>query len=241
MVALSDSLRSKTISDRYRAEQQSLHNNARYGRASIRYAPLVRALLKAGRCSSLSDYGAGKCKLRWTLGDHLTRIDYRPYDPAFPQYGRPRTADLVTCIDVLEHIEPDMLDATLDEIASLTDRLALLTIHTGPARKFLSDGRNAHLTQQPSSWWVPRLEARFDVLHLQQVKKGFLVIACRRGMAKDVQSVVRPRDLALAAARWEPRKFTTKLKFKLASMQRRLEIGAGALMLAARNWTMTAR
>lgn len=229
MVARSDSLRFMTISDRYRAEQQSLHKNEKYGRASVRYAPLVRALLRTARCSSLSDYGAGKCKLQWALGDHLNGIDYRPYDPAFAQYGPPRAADLVVCIDVLEHIEPDMLDATLDEIASLTDRFALLTIHTGPAVKFLSDGRNAHLTQQPSSWWVPRLEARFDVLHLQHVKKGFLAITCRRGMSDEVQFYARSRDLARVAARWEPRRLTTRLKFKLASAQRKME-------LAARDW-----
>jgi hypothetical protein len=37
----------------------------------------------------------------------------------------------------------------------------------GPAAKILADGRNAHLIQRPSSWWLQRLSTRFDVLQLQ--------------------------------------------------------------------------
>jgi hypothetical protein len=37
----------------------------------------------------------------------------------------------------------------------------------GPAAKVLADGRNAHLIQKPSSWWLPRIAQRFEVKHLQ--------------------------------------------------------------------------
>lgn len=80
----------QTITESYRAEQQRLRTNPRYGVASLGYAPLVRRLLLAGNCKSLSDYGAGKCKLRAALGESAGRFDYQPYDPAFPDYGSPR-------------------------------------------------------------------------------------------------------------------------------------------------------
>jgi hypothetical protein len=37
----------------------------------------------------------------------------------------------------------------------------------GPAEKHLVDGRNAHLIQKPTSWWIKKLTDHFEVLHLQ--------------------------------------------------------------------------
>lgn len=166
-----------TISEHYLIEQQRLHENPAYGVASITFAPLVSTLLSAGACNSLSDYGAGKCNLKKTLGlADGGPVDYLPYDPAFPEYGRAEPADLLVCIDVLEHVEPECLDAVLDELSRLARKLVLLTVHTGPAKKLLSDGRNAHLIQQPASWWLDRLHGHFDLIHLQDVPKGFFVI-----------------------------------------------------------------
>jgi hypothetical protein len=177
------------ISDQYRAEQQELHKNPKYGVASLSFAPVVRALLRLGNCSSLSDYGAGKCNLKRALklrdGD---KVRYQPYDPAFPDYGAPQPAELVTCIDVLEHIEPKLLDAVIADIASISRKLAFMTVHTGPARKMLSDGRNAHLIQESTSWWLGQFEPYFDVLHVQQVRKGFFVIACPKGTYRSLAS-----------------------------------------------------
>jgi hypothetical protein len=188
------------ISADYLREQQRLHENPRYGVASIGYAPLVAGLIDIGHCRSLSDYGAGKCNLKKALdGLGAGAVDYRPYDPAFPEYGPPRPADLVTCIDVLEHIEPEHLAAVLDELGRITTHLAFLTVHTGPAIKTLSDGRNAHIIQQPPSWWLPRLCERFEVLHLQSVPKGFFVIAAPLGKAEEVTGRIDLDALARAA------------------------------------------
>ena len=176
-------MNTQTISEQYRAEQQKLHTNPRYGVASLAFAPVVKSLLRLGRCTSISDYGAGKCNLKRALGIKAGGpVRYHPYDPAFPEYGPAREADLVTCIDVLEHIEISALDAVLGELSKITRRLAFLTVHTGPAKKTLSDGRNAHLIQEPPGWWLARLEPHFDILHVQQVRKGFFVIACPKNM-----------------------------------------------------------
>ena len=198
---------SPVISDAYLEEQQRLHKNPRYGRASISYAPLVASLLEIGHCTSLADYGAGKCNLKHSL-DRIgqTGIRYLPYDPAFPEYGPPQPADLVCCIDVLEHIEPELLDAVLDDIAAVTRRLGLLTVHTGPAVKTLSDGRNAHIIQQPPSWWLPRLAQRLEIIHLQTVPKGFWVLAAPREDAAGILATLDTAALARAAARSMPRR-----------------------------------
>jgi hypothetical protein len=165
-----------TISADYRAQQQKLHKNADYGIASVTYAPIVKSILDATGARSISDYGAGKQNLKRALQD-LGKVDfeYFPYDPAFPEYGEPRPADLVCCIDVLEHIEPDYLAAVLLDLRSIVRGAGFFSIATGPAMKVLSDGRNAHLLQKPSSWWLPRLCEHFEIVRLQRTPDGFYV------------------------------------------------------------------
>jgi len=167
-----------TISDAYLKMQKKLHLNPNYGVASLSYAPIVRSIFEKSRSSSISDYGAGKRNLKVGLErEGLKNFDYFPYDPVFPEYGNPQKADLVCCIDVLEHIEPDLLENVLLDLASITVKLGFFTIATGPAVKVLSDGRNAHLIQKPTSWWLPKLVRFFEIEHLQhQDVHGFWVI-----------------------------------------------------------------
>jgi len=167
-----------TISDGYLAQQRELHKNPNYGVASLSYAPIVKQLLEQSGAKSISDYGAGKCNLRKALHQMgKTDFDYFPYDPAFPEYGPPKPAQLACCIDVLEHVEEDFLDAVLAELREVTERVAFLSVHTGQAAKTLPDGRNAHIIQKPSSWWLPRLCRYFEIAQLQRSPGGFWVIA----------------------------------------------------------------
>jgi hypothetical protein len=173
--------RPRTISNEYLALQQELHQNPNYGIASFSYAPLVADVLRKVGARSLSDYGAGKQNLRRALHDiGLKDFSYHPYDPAFPEYGKPAPADLVCCIDVLEHIEPDFVEVVLRDLHSITQKLGFFSIAIGPALKVLRDGRNAHLIQQPTSWWLPKLCQYFEILQLGRDQHGFWVITERR-------------------------------------------------------------
>ncbi len=168
----------KTISDEYLKIQQALHNNPNYGVASLAYAGLVKKIYEQTQSQSISDYGAGKCNLKIGLERKgLTSFEYYPYDPAFPEYGPPKTGDLVCCIDVLEHIEPDFLTNVLSDLAMITKRHGFFTIATGPAQKTLVDGRNAHLIQKPTSWWLPKLVEFFEIDHLaRSADHGFWIL-----------------------------------------------------------------
>jgi hypothetical protein len=53
-------------------------------------------------------------------------------------------------INILEHIEPEKLEGVLLELSKITLNLGVL-IHMEPRAKILSDERNAHLIQKPSS------------------------------------------------------------------------------------------
>jgi tetratricopeptide (TPR) repeat protein len=165
-----------TISAEYLQQQKQLHQNPDYGVASSEYAPLVIQIATDSNAKSISDYGAGKCNL-WKKLQELGKAEFQyfPYDPVFPEYGPPRSADLVCCIDVLEHVEPAYLEAVLDDLDKIIVNVGFLTIHTGPAFKILADGRNAHLIQKPASWWLPHFCERFEISQLQQIPTGFWV------------------------------------------------------------------
>ena len=161
------------ISDEYRQMQADLHKDAHYGIASTLYAPLVDKVIQSNQITELLDYGAGKCRLRDSL---TSSVKYTPYEPSNPLWADvPSPCEFVTCIDVLEHIEPECLDDVLDDLKRLVLKYGLFTIHTGPAQKVLPDGRNAHLTQQPLSWWKPKIEDRFKIIQQLDMPNGCIV------------------------------------------------------------------
>jgi len=170
-----------TISPEYREQQKKLHENPNYGVASIQFAQIVIEIAQQTGLKSISDYGAGKCNLQKKMHElGKTDFQYFPYDPSFPEYGKAVAADLVCCIDVLEHVEPEYVEAVLQDLATITTNMGFFTIHTGPAIKSLSDGRNAHLIQELSSWWLPKLCQYFEINQLRGTPGGFLVLVTPR-------------------------------------------------------------
>lgn len=162
-------MRLKNISKEYLEIQKELHKNPDYGQASLYYAKFVKQIFEEYNFKSISDYGAGKRKLEKKLIEHgLKNFKYYPYDPAFTEYGLPQKADMVCCIDVLEHIEEVYLSKVLDELKAITTKLGFFTIALSPAVKLLKDGRNAHLILKPASWWLPLICSRFEINFLKE-------------------------------------------------------------------------
>ncbi len=143
----------------------------------MKQAPLVKKLFKKNNFTSISDYGAGKKNLQealFILG--LKDFKYFPFDPAFPEYGDPKPADLVCCIDVMEHIEPEYLDSVIDDLKRIIINTGFFSIATIPARKTLADGRNAHLIIKPVNWWLSLFLPNFNIEYLQQSETGFFIL-----------------------------------------------------------------
>ena len=171
------------ISPEYQEQQREMHGNPNYGMASVQYAPMVAELIDMG-AREILDYGCGKGRLGETLRqiredtgkpEHAFRL-YQ-YDPGIEGLDEPpEPAELVCCIDVLEHVEPDCLDDVLDDLRRVTKRMGFFTIHTGPAQKTLPDGRNAHLIQADFRFWLPKLWDRFEVATMTHTDNGFYVI-----------------------------------------------------------------
>ena len=167
------------ISDEYRRLQSELHRDPAYGSASQEYAAVVAQVMKAMGTEELLDYGAGKGRLGAALEDMFDReLTIHHYDPAIPEWSDPPApCRLVACIDVLEHIEPHLLDNVLDDLKRVTIGLGVFSVYIGPALKTLADGRNAHLIQQPVTWWLPKFMERFELRTFNRTSKfGFYVI-----------------------------------------------------------------
>jgi len=130
------------ISQEYKHEQRNLHKTRDdYGVASLKYTGLVTQICNKLEVKHLLDYGAGKQRLFKGLKVNH-EMTLQAYDPGIEALAEePVQAEMVTCIDVLEHIEPDYLENVLDHIEKLTEKVGFFTIHCGPAVKMLSDGR----------------------------------------------------------------------------------------------------
>jgi len=161
------------ISEAYAAQQRELHATGTYGTVGEHFGGLVSQIVDRLEVTHLLDYGCGS-RMSLTKGLKIKpgrKLTYQGYDPGA---GReelataPIPAQMVCCIDVLEHIEPDYLDNVLKHLQELTEVVAFVTVHTGPAMKTLPDGRNAHLTQEPIEWWLNKLTPLFDIQSLQK-------------------------------------------------------------------------
>ncbi len=153
------------ISEAYAEQNRQMHERyAGYGSKGLQWAAYVEQLVIEDGHQSILDYGAGKGSLKETLA-RVGITDVAEYDPAIPsKEARPVAADLVVCLDVLEHVEPELLDNVLSDLAQLTKRKLFFDICTQPAFKTLSDGRNAHLIVQSGDWWRNKLSEHFDIV-----------------------------------------------------------------------------
>ena len=162
-----------TISEEYRALNRRLHETDKsYGMSGATNSPDVINLYQKTGGQSMLDYGSGKGSLATML--RINGLNCAEYDPAVPgKDAPPEPADFVFCGDVAEHVEPEYIDAFLDDLKRVTRKNILLIVGTRPAQKILEDGRNAHISLHPVEWWLPKLRERFELKELSAVANAF--------------------------------------------------------------------
>lgn len=149
----------RVITKKYRQQNEMLHAmNAGYGAGGHRWASRIISILNQIEGKTILDYGCGKGTLAKAMGSIVTE-----YDPAIEGKTEATPRDLVVCTDVLEHIEPALLDNVLEHLALVTVKRLFFNIATCPAKKSLPDGRNAHLLVRPGFWWKDRLNKFFTI------------------------------------------------------------------------------
>jgi len=130
-------------------------NNPNWGTTAGRWVKTVEKLTRDNFCFWGLDYGCGKGVLK---DRYRGQTRWKEYDPGIEGKDKIEAVhggyDIVTCIDVLEHIEPDNIGQTLEEVIGLANKIVFLVISTRPAIEKLEDGRNAHLIIEEPGWWV---------------------------------------------------------------------------------------
>lgn len=142
------------ISERHAALYREYYARKIYEmQENVRTSAIAELSDKVG-ANSLLDYGCGMgSPLGYGMG-----MDIQWYDPGIQQYSNlPRPADIVACLDVLEHVEPECVDAVIEHILSLAKKAVYLTISCQPSTKVLFNGAPWHSFVKEHDWWKTRL------------------------------------------------------------------------------------
>ena len=149
------------ISDHWRAMNIRHHEkHPAWGSSSKNLVAPIDQIIRDNRFASVLDYGCGKGFLKEGLGYGF--ID--EYDPAIVGKDSVPTGvyELVACLDVLEHVEPDCLDDVLQHLCDICSNTVFMTISTRMAHRQMPDGRNPHLIIENFQWWLARIAGVFD-------------------------------------------------------------------------------
>jgi hypothetical protein len=162
------------VSKEYKKVLEKEHNNSIWGVMAGNMIQTLEKFLLDNNAKEVLDYGSGSSSFKNNLS--LKNINVYEYDPGVPGKDiSPDPRDYTICIDVLEHIEPTLIDNVLQDLARVTKIQGYFTIAMYPASRILSDGRNAHLIVESFSWWVEKLCKYFNIITLSEVNKQLYV------------------------------------------------------------------
>lgn len=158
------------ITPEYKDLNEELHARVpSYGTGGHVWAPYLKQLAHDIEATTVLDYGCGKGTLAPALSDLLVH----EYDPAIPGKEVPTPADIVACLDVLEHVEAECLDDVLLHIRALAAKAIVVDIACRTGGKLLADGRPAHINVQSPEWWASRLRSLGDWETIESPQDAF--------------------------------------------------------------------
>jgi hypothetical protein len=146
--------------------------------ASRNQAPILD-FLRSHNIVDVLDYGCGsgnRVKLLLEK-ENPGEFNITEYDPGIPELASPpKPHHGVLCIDVLEHVEPALIDNVLDDLKRVTMGYGFIMIDLMPATRILKNGKNAHLILEDSIWWEQKLSERFSLESVQKTADRLTVI-----------------------------------------------------------------
>jgi len=159
-----------TIDKGYQEALQNRHEDVNtWGKGKPKYCggDLLAIIQSRGYIETILDYGCGKGHLGEYLREHFPNIQYTGYDPGVREFSKLPEGrfDLVTSSDVLEHIEPHNLDATLLEMWERTGKVMYNNIACTPTSNLFTEGpytgQDLHLIIESPEWWLERFDKVF--------------------------------------------------------------------------------
>jgi hypothetical protein len=113
-----------TFTQSHIEDMKRLHLNPTYGLSGRKHKDVILKLSEALQTRNIMDYGCGKGALAARLSFPIWE-----YDPAIPgKDSVPRPADLVVCLNVLECVEPEMLDNVLGDLVRCSRKYVFAVI-----------------------------------------------------------------------------------------------------------------
>lgn len=166
------------LSPEYRALLHAAHAaDPTWGTSAQVHADWISEVARAYKVRSILDYGCGK----GVLADHLKvhpNTSLQQYDPGIDGFDvEPHPADMVVCLDVLEHVEPEHVEAVIKDLGALAVSVIVGTIANAEAIAILPDGRNAHLIVEQSEFWLPLLVRHMEIAIWQRHRGFFQFVA----------------------------------------------------------------
>jgi len=180
-----------TISSSYKGALLEKHaKDERWG-GSAKYASSNNILIDVLRrpyVQTLLDFGAGKQGFKKMLKKHCPHVEYFAYDPGIPEISElpDRQFDMVVSNDVMEHIEPDKVEAVIKAMWERTKYALINNIACSLAGSEFEggayDGQNLHLIVEDTDWWValhekaikdPKMSIMSITKHFRRNSTGF--------------------------------------------------------------------
>lgn len=172
------------VSDEYKKLLQHEHSTSEWGIMAGKMINKLETFLIENNATEVLDYGAGSSSFKKALT--LDNIKVYEYDPGVPELDVvPEPREYTICIDVLEHIEPNLIDSVIEDLARVTKIKGFFTIAMYPARRILQDGRNAHLILEDTSWWISKLCNYFNITNLKEINEQLEVEVSPKHLVKN--------------------------------------------------------
>ena len=102
------------LTPQYQEQLKNLHNSSKaFGNKATIPEDIVQ-LIEKYKINSILDFGCGKGHMVLALKEKYPNIEVYGFDPGIESFDSlPKSVDMIFTLDVLEHIEPELLDQTL--------------------------------------------------------------------------------------------------------------------------------
>lgn len=181
----------KLVSDKYKEELINIHKKYpnKWGTRIFesRWRFLVCHFIVFIKAKTILDFGSGKGTLGKMVCNELRKfknfrdLNWINYDPGIQAFlNLPKKAvDIVVCLDVLEHVEPELINVTIETIYSLTKHLGIFAISL---KESIIDNKNMHLIVEKKEWWLNKFKQyNWSIHELFYKNNNFVMFYTRKG------------------------------------------------------------
>ena len=155
-------------------------------RWSDKYSPFLKEFFSRGNHVTISEQtkeivSNGRNALYMTLKREPVILDY---DKVFMDEIQGRY-DMVTCLNLMEHIEIECIDNILKHIRDHSKYMVIIHISFEETKDLLLDGKPSHLHYKAGEWWKDTIEKYLMVTEAMWMGSKYATFVCQNYDAKE--------------------------------------------------------